>query len=267
MNKYLGDFTIVHKELGVSKDGAPYIKMKVNGIHGDEVAYCYYNLEEYMALLDKSEIVSIDGFRMGVENKGFISVRNIRMNINELYKHYSSRYFEITKHIVEENCREFFIHMTDESELISSFMTVPASLKDHHAYICGLMAHTVEAMELGLGIYEGYDFKGKVDKSALIFGLFLHDIGKTLCYEVDGFELIMTERCKKVGHVSLGYELLLRKSYSYGNLPLDLRDKLGNIILSHHVDSKVKPMSIEAEIIRNIDNLSAGLGKMEVYYG
>jgi 3'-5' exoribonuclease len=158
------------------------------------------------------------------------------------------------------------MHMTDEHDLISSFFSVPASLKDHHAYICGLMVHTVEAMEMGLQISKSPCFKGEVDKSVLIFGLFLHDIGKTLCYTVDGFDLGMTDRCVTIGHANLGYELLLRKSYSFGIFPNELRDKLGNIILSHHSKSKVAPRSAEAEIVKNLDSLSAGRGNMEVCY-
>jgi len=267
MNKYLGDFTVTHVELKESSAGSPYIKINVSGPEGNEDAYCYYKIDEHLQLLSKYETVSIDGYRKPSGSSTLISVSSIRKNLNDLYHEYSDKYFKIIKHITKPECRDLFMHISDEHDIMHSFMSVPASLKEHHAYICGLMVHTVDAMEMGVKLSKSPNLKNEIDKSTLVLGLFLHDIGKTLCYTVDGFDLGMTDRCVTIGHVSLGYELLLRKCYSFGRFPIELRDKLANIILSHHNNSRVKPNSVEAKIVRHIDSLSAGLGSMEVCYG
>ncbi|ADD69415.1 metal dependent phosphohydrolase [Denitrovibrio acetiphilus DSM 12809] len=259
MNKFLGDFKVIDRTLRISKNGAEYLRIIVEGEQGAEIAYCYNDVAHCLKILDQTDSVSLYGFRMVNDGKSFISVQRLMISFVQLYVDYTTRFHEIIKYISEDNCHEVFMSIYREPDIISSFFLVPASLNSHHAHMSGLLVHTVEAMEFGLSLCESSLFKYDIDKSTLLLGLFLHDIGKALCYKVEGYDMFMTDRGRKIGHVTMGAELFLNKVCDLKDFPVNLKEKLVNIILSHHYSSKVKPISIEANIVRNLDSLSASI--------
>jgi len=264
MSKYLGDFTVTYYDERINEHERPYIYLELCGPRGNETAYCFRNLGENLQLLKKYDTVSVNGYR---KDDNFISVQSFRMNVNDLYKHYSERLYLAIENITDECSRKMIDVLLADENFYNRFITVPASLNGHHAYIGGLLAHTVEAMEYGACLFDKLSYEWKIDKSVLLTGLFLHDIGKTLSFEVDGFNLKIADVGWQIDHATLGIRILERKFRNKFTdvwfYPVDLYDTLSNIILSHHNKSRIKPATPEAHIVKNIDNFSAGLDRME----
>jgi len=94
-------------------------------------------------------------------------------------------------------------------------------------------------------------------------GLFLHDAGKTreLTYErAFGY----SDEGQLIGHISLGYEMLVEKAAQVPALlgepfPRDLMIRLKHVVLSHHgtleYGSPKVPMTPEAMLVHSIDSL------------
>src|SRR6185295_3084082 len=82
----------------------------------------------------------------------------------------------------------------DDNELLKSFCRAPAAMSFHHAFIGGLLEHTLNAMEVADAVVRFYP---GLNRDLVIAGIFLHDIAKTweLCYEcafgyTDGGQLV-----------------------------------------------------------------------------
>src|ERR1051325_9288410 len=140
----------------------------------------------------------------------------------------------------------------------------PAGIRNHHAYLGGLLEHVVTMMDVADRIAPIYP---ELNRDVLMMGIFLHDIGKTreLSYEtVFGY----TDEGQLVGHIDIGVEMLTEKLARVPDLtgepfPRELYLRLKHLIVSHHgsyeFGSPRLPMTPEAIALTHLDNLDAKL--------
>jgi 3'-5' exoribonuclease len=138
----------------------------------------------------------------------------------------------------------------------------PAAIKNHHAYIGGLLEHMVNMLEVAARIADLYP---QIDCDVLLMGVFLHDIGKIdeLSYEK---AFAYSDEGQLIGHLIIGVEYLTRKAAEASALtgepfPAELLLRLKHMILSHHGNyefgSPKLPMTLEAVALHLLDNLDA----------
>jgi 3'-5' exoribonuclease len=152
----------------------------------------------------------------------------------------------------------------DDEKLMADFRQAPAAMSFHHAFLGGLLEHTlntVEVAEACCAFYPG------LNRDLVIAGIFLHDIAKTweLTYSCafgysDGGQLIghivksamWVEEKRKVAETALGEAI-----------PQPLIDVVQHIILSHHgvaeFGSPKCPATPEALAVHALENMDAKL--------
>lgn len=81
----------------------------------------------------------------------------------------------------------------------------PATVADHHAYLGGLVEHTVSVAVTCMAVAERHE---RLDRDLLLAGALLHDVGRAREIEV-GTQLAVPADAALYGHVLLGHELLL----------------------------------------------------------
>jgi 3'-5' exoribonuclease len=149
-----------------------------------------------------------------------------------------------------------------DGEFEHGFCRSPAGVRNHHAYVGGLLEHVVtllEAAERLLPLYPG------LDRDILLMGVFLHDIGKVreLSYQRT---FAYTDEGQLIGHLVIGVEMLNEKAARVPDLtgetfPPELLLRLKHMILSHHgtyeFGSPKLPMTPEAIALHHLDNLDA----------
>lgn len=151
-----------------------------------------------------------------------------------------------------------------DEELFRKFTRAPAGVKNHHAYLGGLLEHVVSLMTVADLVAPCYP---ALDRDLLIVGAFLHDLGKVdeLTYE-RGFAY--SDEGQLVGHVVMGVSLLEQKireaeKLSGEPIPPELVLRLKHLIVSHHGEyefgSPKLPMTLEAVALHLLDNLDAKL--------
>src|SRR5262249_46395879 len=149
-----------------------------------------------------------------------------------------------------------------DDEFIRDFCRAPAGVRNHHAYLGGMVEHVVTLLELGERILPLYP---DLDRDLLISGIFLHDIGKVreLNY---ARAFAYTDEGQLVGHIVIGVEMLNEKVARVPDLtgepfPKELLLRLKHMILSHHgtyeFGSPRLPMTPEAIALHHLDNLDA----------
>ena len=148
------------------------------------------------------------------------------------------------------------------------FTTAPAAKVYHHAYLGGLVEHTVTVAETCDSVAQQY---GRVDRDLLLTAALLHDIGKTreLAFET---AIDFTDAGKFLGHVIQGVLLVSEKAGELPSFPEAKLQQLLHCIVSHHGElewgSPKRPKTIEALILHHIDNLDAKVkGFLEIVDG
>jgi 3'-5' exoribonuclease len=151
-----------------------------------------------------------------------------------------------------------------DEKLMDNFRRAPAAMNFHHAFLGGLLEHTLNALDVAMVICPFYP---GLNRDLVLAGIFLHDIAKTweLTYATsfgysDGGQLIghivksamWVDEKRKVAEAKLGEPI-----------PQALIDVLQHIILSHHNEmqfgSPKTPATPEAIAVHYIENLDAKL--------
>jgi 3'-5' exoribonuclease len=147
--------------------------------------------------------------------------------------------------------------------LLADLARAPAAEKLHHAYLGGLVEHTLSVAETAVLVCRHYP---KLDRDVLLMGVLWHDLGKTreLAYET---ALGYTDSGRLVGHLVQGVAMLNEKIQAVRaagtDFPEPLADVLRHMILAHHGEyafgSPKLPMTAEAFALNHLDNLDAKL--------
>jgi len=150
----------------------------------------------------------------------------------------------------------------EDEKLMRLFCRAPAATSLHHAYIGGLLEHTLQLMRLADAMLPLYP---DLNRDLVLMGLFLHDLGKTTELEWErGFNYTVDGNL--VGHVVRGAIWLQGKSLALRqrggeDLPGDAVRALMHIIVSHHgaleFGAAKLPATPEAIFVAMLDNLDA----------
>jgi 3'-5' exoribonuclease len=155
-----------------------------------------------------------------------------------------------------------------DPDFFEIFTTAPAAKVYHHAYLGGLVEHTVSVAETCDFVAQQY---GRVDRDLLLTAALLHDVGKTreLAFETT---IDFTDAGKFLGHVIQGVMLVNEKAAQLSSFPEAKLQLLLHCIVSHHGElewgSPKRPKTIEALILHHVDNLDAKVkGFLEIVEG
>ena len=144
--------------------------------------------------------------------------------------------------------KRLLLDVFSDNEVREKLRSWPAAQVRHHAYIGGLLAHTLTVAKLGQRSAEFYD----VDKELLVAGALLHDIGKIQEFDC-GLTIVYTDKGNLLGHTILGSSLVRDKISAIPSFPERLSWQLLHIIGSHHGKREwgaiVEPMTLEAFLV------------------
>jgi 3'-5' exoribonuclease len=147
---------------------------------------------------------------------------------------------------------------------VQGFCKAPAGIRNHHAYLGGLLEHVVTMLDAADRLAPLYP---DLNRDLLTMGVFLHDIGKVreLTYDrAFGY----SDEGNLVGHLVIGVEMLDEQVRRVPDLtgepfPNELLLRLKHLIVSHHgtyeFGSPKLPMTPEAIALHHLDNFDAKL--------
>lgn len=171
---------------------------------------------------------------------------------------------EIIREIKDADLKGLMKKFVEDRPLAERFKKAPAAMQLHHAFIGGLLEHTLNVARAAKALLPLYP---EVNGDLVLAGVFLHDIGKTdeLSY-ASSFNY--TERGHLVGHITIGVMLVEQKvalveQDTGESFPVRKKNVLQHIILSHHgvyeYGSPKLPAMPEAFMVHYLDNLDARL--------
>lgn len=138
------------------------------------------------------------------------------------------------------------------SDAWEDFRKWPGAQEVHHAYVGGLLEHTLAVLRL----VDTYSGLYEVNRDRLVVGGLFHDMGK-LDELACRATIIYTDAGHLFGHTYLGTKRLERYASRVASFPEGLRDQLCHMILSHHGNAEwgavVPPMTLEAFLLHIAD--------------
>lgn len=145
-----------------------------------------------------------------------------------------------------------------KGSLLDDFSLAPAAKKMHHAYLGGLLEHTLSVTSLADKIAEHYT---ALDRDMFLAGALLHDVGKIREFSYSSVPFDYTDSGRLLGHMILGSEMVREHAQKVKDLSADRLDQVIHMILSHHgrheFGAPVLPMTLEAILLHHVDDIDA----------
>ena len=279
-DSFAGHLLAAEAAFRVSAKGSEYLELKLSDASGDLKGFLW----DLRAIEGDMDAVKADAFLFV---KGAASAYNGRLQLR-LDKVRAAadaevgdlgRFFPVSARSVPEMLAELdrwigsiadpwikdllTAMFVEDADLRAAFAKAPAAKSMHHAYLGGLLEHTLSI--LGMADRACAHYAG-LNRDLVLAGVLLHDVGKTaeLSYARSfGY----TDAGNLLGHISMEAQWIHRAADRIPGFPEELRMQLLHIVLSHHgkleYGSPVLPKTPEALLVHYLDDLD---GKLEVMF-
>lgn len=270
-----GVFACVRKERLLARTGAPYLTVELRDRTGSVTARAFNDADLLSGRFERGDIVRVSGRVGSFKDELQLELAQIeraevpeqdlmrflpssRQDLDEL-----DGFLEhLTREIYEADLRALCERLFADKALRAQFRRAPCSLPGeggsragrHHAYLGGLLEHTVAVGSLAVEICAVHV---RLDRDLLLCAALLHDVGKTQEFSY-GAEIERSEQGRMLGHVELGLRLIAR--FAPGNLDQRRRLSLEHCVALHHgpeAGSEVRFASAEAAALYRINALDA----------
>jgi 3'-5' exoribonuclease len=141
----------------------------------------------------------------------------------------------------------------DDEDFVEQFSLVPAGARVHHAFLGGLLEHTVMMCRAAQPLPDIYP---ELDRDLLMTGVILHDVGKVKEY-VYNVAIDHSPDGRLMGHLVMGAKMVEDKIAGIKDFPAELSRMIRHIVLSHHGEleygSPKTPKFAEAFLVFSLD--------------
>jgi len=270
-------FLIKQVKLGETKAGKPYLVLSVMDKSGEVSGPVWDNALELQKICVAGEVVRLsatvqsyrDSLQLRIE--GIAQVSQAEIDLGHFYptsprdiRKMADEVQGFIQSIGNPFLKKLLNHFLNKSDWWPSYQEAPAAKGIHHAYIGGLLEHSLSVAKIADFLANHYH---GVDRSLLLAGAFLHDIGKLEELTMDGGLVEYTVKGRLKGHLVIGSEMVARAAEKIRDFPEELLEQLQHLILSHHgrqeFGSPAVPMTVEAFILSFLDDLDAKMNITE----
>jgi 3'-5' exoribonuclease len=181
-----------------------------------------------------------------------------RQDVGKLYE----RLLGVLRKLGNVHLRALVESFLSDSDFVRDFCKAPAGVRNHHAYVGGLLEHVVTLLDAADRLAPLYP---DLDRDLLLMGVFLHDVGKVRELSCER-AFAYTDEGQLIGHIVIGIEMVNEQVKRAEELigerfPPELLLRLKHLIVSHHgtyeFGSPRLPMTPEAIALHHLDNLDA----------
>jgi len=263
-------FIVREKQLAFKRDGDPYLALGLADRSGDIKGVAWDNVEALNKTFVAGDYVRIKG--SAAEYRGALQLvvqqldrldpaeidpRDFLPTTERDVDQMLSRLVQISRTVQNKHLSQLLSAFFEDKAFVDSFKTAPAAKKMHHAYLGGLLEHTLSIALLIQAIADHY--KG-IDKDLLLTGGILHDIGKVHEFSYQT-HIDYTDAGRLLNHIVIGVEMLDKKIATINDFPEDIAIVLKHMIVSHHgtrdFGSPEPPKTLEAIMLYYLDELDA----------
>jgi len=277
--KIIEVFCICDKRVQNDKKGKQYCKVSLGDRKGRVEGVLWPDCFESACGFEDGDFVNIEGLVSEYQGKTQVTIKKIDIvddadiDISDfIYTRFKPEELDnmlqdllrLIKGIENSQLKKLLGSFFKDQDFLKSFINSTAALQYHHAYSGGLLEHTLSVATISRFLASHYK---NLDEDLVVAGAILHDIGKTIEYNT-GSSFSLSDSGKLLGHITLGYEMVLEKILEINGFDPLLKDSLLHIIISHHgfeeYGSPKAPRMLEAFIVFHADYLDADIGGFDM---
>lgn len=268
-------FLLGDKQLRTNRQGNPYLQVEIRDRSGQMTARLWNAGENLARQFDTGDFIHARGkvqlYQGGlqvilsqispVEGQKFDMADFLPHTEQDLAK-LQERLKALLGKIAQPHLKALAEVFLMDADLMTRLSAAPAGVRNHHAYVGGLLEHVVKLLEIGDHVFPLYP---GLDKDLAQMGIFLHDLGKIRELAFDK-TFAYSDEGQLIGHLVIGVELLNEKLAEVERLmgeplPRELILRLKHMIVAHHgsyeFGSPKLPMTPEAIALAALDNFDA----------
>ena len=238
-----GVFACSRKDRLTARSGSAYLALELRDRSGTIPARAFRNADFLAGRFDRGDLVRVSGSVERFRNELQVDVEDIRRADGEGldpgdFLPVAFRDVEELDGFLEHLARE--VHDGDLRRLLDAFLGdqefratlrgTPCTRGGHHAYLGGLLEHTVAVATLAL---ETCTLHPRLNSDLLLTAAILHDAGKTREFDL-GAEIALSDEGALLGHLTLGTQLIAERAARLGGFPKDKLLALSHCVLGHH---------------------------------
>lgn len=236
-------FACTRKDRLVSRAGTPYLALELRDRTGAVPARIFRDADLLGGRFERGDLVRVAGRVERFRDELQVEVRAIaRAQAGDAdpaaFLPSTYRDMEELDGFLEHFAREVYdpglkallADLLGDAELRAAWRRAPCTRAGHHAYLGGLLEHTVAVAQLA---QETCLLHVKLDSDLMLAAALVHDLGKTREFTY-GAEFGITEEGRLLGHVQIGARMLEARAARIPQLSEERRIALLHCVLSHH---------------------------------
>jgi 3'-5' exoribonuclease len=265
-------FVLSEKNLAQKKDGNNFLNVSFSDKTGIIKGVVWNNVDQISAKISAGDFARVKGTATEYRGSLQLVIKNIevcsadsidpsdflpesKFNRDAMFE----RLLKLTETIETLYLKNLLEAFWNDDEFVSKFKRAPAAKKMHHAYIGGLIEHTLSMARLADKIAEHYQYIG-IDRDILITGAILHDIGKISEFDYK-VKIDYSDEGRLLNHIVIGVQMIEEKLRNIKNFPDEQALLIKHMIVSHHgtrdFGSPEPPKTIEAVLLNYIDEIDS----------
>src|SRR3954465_15218471 len=238
--RFSGVYACVRKDRLSARNGSIYLSMELRDRSGSIPARAFRDVGRFAGRFERGDAIRVSGkverFRgdLVAEVEDIQAIDGGELDPAEFLpaayrdaEELEGFLEHLTREVHDPALREVVERVLFAEPVAAEFRRAPCTRAGHHAYVGGLLEHTVA---VGTLVLEVCQLHPRLDSDVLMAAALLHDVGKTREFSY-GAEFGITEEGRLIGHLALGAEIVASAT---AGLPPDRRAALLNCVLSHH---------------------------------
>ena len=235
-----GVFACTRKDRLTARTGTPYLALELRDRTGALPARAFRDADLLAGRFDRGDLVRVRGRADRFRDELQVEVQAIARVADEeadpaaflpvAYRDLDELdgFLEhLAREVHDPHYRRLLDDLLEDAELRTLWRRAPCTRNGHHAYLGGLLEHTVAVGTLAL---ETCQLHPRLNSDLLLTAALVHDLGRTQEFTY-GAEIGLTEEGRLLGHLQLGARLLEDRTKS---MDPDRRLALLHCVLCHH---------------------------------
>lgn len=235
-----GVFACVRKDRLSTRTGSPYLALELRDRTGSVAARAFRDADRLAGGFERGDLVRVEGEVERFRDELVVEVSDIarsseadpadflptvRRDLEEL-----DGFLEhLAREVYDPAYRRLLDGLLGDERLRAELRRAPCTRGGHHAYLGGLLEHTVAVATLAR---ELCDLHRRLNSDLLLTAAIVHDLGRLREFTL-GADIEQTEEGRLLGHITLGLQMLGERMAAAG-LDEERRLALSHCVLTHH---------------------------------
>lgn len=238
--RFRGDYACARKDRLTAKNGSPYLALELRDRSGTIPARAFREVDRLAARFERGDAIRVSGKVDRFRGELVAEIDDARLLDRSDFDPAAflpSAYRDaeelegflehLTREVHDAGLRQVVQRVLFEQPTAREFRRAPCTRGGHHAYLGGLLEHTVAVATL---VGDVCQLHPRLDSDLLMAAALVHDVGKVREFTY-GADFEISEEGRLLGHLAIGAEIV---GAAASELPAERRASLLHCLLSHH---------------------------------